>query len=80
MHPILTTTLAEDRYRHCPCGAVTQQPHQLCRRCRPGQRKEMQDRVAAPWWRSLLNARQIPQARLFARVLSQLQCIGEGRR
>jgi len=34
MHPDLTAALAEDRHKSCPCGAFTDQPHSLCRRCR----------------------------------------------
>ena len=33
MHPNLIAALVEDRRRSCPCGAVTGQPHQLCRKC-----------------------------------------------
>ena len=29
----LITVLAEDRHRHCPCGAVAEQPYGLCRKC-----------------------------------------------
>jgi hypothetical protein len=29
----LITALAEDRRRQCPCGAVAEQPHDLCRKC-----------------------------------------------
>jgi hypothetical protein len=34
MHTDLLTALAEDRRRQCPCGAVTEQSHHLCRKCR----------------------------------------------
>ena len=34
MHPDLLAALADDRRRQCPCGAVTEQPHHLCRKCR----------------------------------------------
>ena len=33
MHPILVAALVEDRSRFCPCGAVFDQPNQLCRKC-----------------------------------------------
>ena len=56
MHPILVAALAEDRHQRCPCGAVTQQPHRLCRGCR-GQCLEMQDHATASSRRSPLNAR-----------------------
>jgi hypothetical protein len=32
-HPMLVAVLAADRRHQCPCGAVTQQPSSLCRKC-----------------------------------------------
>ena len=29
----ITIALAEDRRRFCPCGAVTEQPYGMCRKC-----------------------------------------------
>jgi hypothetical protein len=33
MHPHLIAALAEYRRQQCPCGAATQQPYGLCRKC-----------------------------------------------
>jgi hypothetical protein len=32
-HPKLIAVLADDQHRHCPCGAVGEQPQRLCRKC-----------------------------------------------
>ena len=34
MHTDLLAPPAEGRRRQCPCGAVTEHPHNLCRKCR----------------------------------------------
>jgi hypothetical protein len=31
--PDLIAALAEDRRMSCPCGVITDQPHQPCRKC-----------------------------------------------
>lgn len=72
-HPTLVPTLADDRRRWCPCGAVTQQPY---------------GRAAALWWRKAARTSRlavpnwtdarIAKAGLFARVKSLLQIIGKG--
>ena len=33
-HPMLVAALAAGRRHQCPCGAVTQRPSSLCRKCR----------------------------------------------
>jgi hypothetical protein len=33
MHPDFTAALARERHRQCPCGAVTERPGTLCRKC-----------------------------------------------
>jgi hypothetical protein len=34
MHPTLVSLLAEERHRqNCPCGAVSEHPYALCRKC-----------------------------------------------
>ena len=33
MHPSVIAAIAEYRYRQCPCGAATDQPYGLCRKC-----------------------------------------------
>ena len=33
LHVYLATSLAADRRRQCPCGAVAERPHSLCRKC-----------------------------------------------
>lgn len=33
MHTDLLAPPAEGRRRQCPCGAVTEYPHRLCRKC-----------------------------------------------
>jgi hypothetical protein len=32
-HPKLIAALADDQRRHCPCGAIAEQPQRLCRKC-----------------------------------------------
>jgi|HubBroStandDraft_3_1064219.scaffolds.fasta_scaffold811052_1 hypothetical protein len=32
-HPYLLAALTEDRSRQCPCGAVAERRHGLCRKC-----------------------------------------------
>jgi hypothetical protein len=32
-HPLITMAMADDRRRFCPCGAVTEHPSGLCRKC-----------------------------------------------
>jgi hypothetical protein len=32
-HPDLLAALAQDRIRQCPCGAITDRPFGLCRKC-----------------------------------------------
>lgn len=32
-HPLIVMTMADDRRRFCPCGAVTEHPSGLCRKC-----------------------------------------------
>lgn len=34
MHPDLIAPLIRDRFRTCPCGARTDEPFGLCRKCR----------------------------------------------
>jgi hypothetical protein len=77
MHPILVAALAEDRHQRCSCGAVTQQPHCLCRGCRR-ECLEMQDHATAPSRRSPLNAHLFRNATPFACVRSLLQSISTG--
>jgi hypothetical protein len=79
MHPMLVAALAEDRHRHCPCGAVIQQLYRLCRACRR-ECLEMQDHATALSWRSPLNARLFQNAPPpFAWVLPLLQSASKGR-
>jgi hypothetical protein len=32
-HPDLLAALAKDRIRQCPCGAIAERQHGLCRKC-----------------------------------------------
>lgn len=76
-HPILIATFVDDRRRRCPCGAVAQQPYDLCRECQ----------AAAVWRRETARTSrrashrthaETAKTRLFARVTSLLQIIGKG--
>jgi hypothetical protein len=53
----LAVILAEQRRRQCPCGAVADRPHGLCRKC--------QDRNA--WRRKITTSRRKTSRRGFAR-------------
>lgn len=33
MHPSLIAAIAVYRHHQCPCGAATEQPYSLCRKC-----------------------------------------------
>jgi hypothetical protein len=78
MHPVLVATLAEDRRRRCPCGAVTQSPYRPCRNCRHGHHLDLQNGAAAPSRRPTVSAGQIRRALPFAHVLASLQSVGKG--
>lgn len=72
-HPILIASLAEERRRWCPCGAVAQQPCGLCRECR----------AAVAWRRKvvLTSHRTSPatrRAQLFSWMTLLLQIISKG--
>jgi hypothetical protein len=56
MHLGITAALAADRRRRCPCGAVTERPGTLCRKC--------QARMA---WRRKYDATSHRAARRIAR-------------
>jgi len=76
-HQILVAALAEDRCRRCPCGAVAQQPHSLCRECQAvtvwrRETKRTRRRSAPNWIRT-----GTLKARLLARVALLLQFIGK---
>jgi hypothetical protein len=77
-HPMLVAALAADHRRHCPCGAVTQRPSSLCRKCR----------AATTWPRETvrMSCRTNPsrtrdrtaKARFFTWIASLLQNISKG--
>ena len=76
-HQILVAALAEDRRRGCPCGAVAQQPHGLCRECQAvsvwrRETKRTSRRGDPNWTRTGTS-----KARLLARVASLLRIIGK---
>ena len=58
MHNLaLAIILTEQRHRQCPCGAVADRPHGLCRKC--------QDRNA--WRRKTASTRRKATRRRFGR-------------
>ena len=77
-HPILVAALAEDRRRQCPCGAVTQEPNDMCRGCRAAavsrhETARSNRRTASHW-----TPARLAKARLFGWAASLLQIIGKG--
>lgn len=76
-HPILLAALAEDRRRHCSCGAMTQAPNTMCRGCRTAvaSRHDValsRDRTTSRW-----TSNEFAGAGLFTWVASLLH-IGKG--
>ena len=77
-HPMLVAALTADRRRQCPCGAVTQRPGSLCRKCRAATtwRREtvrMRCRTNPSWTRD-----RTARARLLTWMASLLQSISKG--
>ena len=77
-HPILIATLADDRRRECPCGAVSAQPYGLCRACRAVAVWRCETARTRPRTAPNLTCVGTVQARLFTRVASLLQIISKG--
>lgn len=77
-HPMLIAALATDGRRQCICGAVTQSPGHLCRRCRADTtwRREsarMSCRRDQGWARG-----RTARDRILTWMASLLQCISKG--
>lgn len=73
MHPILSTALAEDRRRRCPCGAVAQQRYDLCYECQAAsvwrpETTRTRHRAIPSWTRA-----KFAQVRFFARAASLIR-------
>jgi hypothetical protein len=79
VHPNLITALAEDRRKCCPCGAFTEQSHNLCRRwlaCMGWRRCTSRSSRRAVRHRAGRQTRG--PARIFAVAASMLRTIGKG--
>ena len=78
-HPLIIIAMAEDQRRFCPCGATTEDPYWLCRKCHA--RTEWRRRNAQPGRRNA-RRRSGRQARDQARVLafaeSMFRATGKG--
>jgi hypothetical protein len=76
VHPNLIAALAEDRRKSCPCGAVTDQPHSLCRRCLA---RTVWRRSTSQSSRRAVHRRTGRQARvwIFAAATSMLRTLGK---
>jgi hypothetical protein len=67
MHPELIVALAQVRYRQCPCGAATDKPHSLCRKCHA---RLAWRRKTTPTSRRAARRLALRQAREGARILA----------
>ena len=79
MHPYLLAALADERRRSCPCGAVTEHPYSLCRKCHARvlwRRKTT--RTARRASRHLAHRQAREGARRFARAMSLLNTGNKG--
>jgi hypothetical protein len=77
LHAYLAMTLAADRRRQCPCGAVAERQNSLCRKCqaraawrRKALRKNSHGRLAARHGRTFV--------RLLADTMSRTSTSKEG--
>jgi hypothetical protein len=78
MHPELIAALTEIRHRQCPCGAVTDKPHGLCRKChaRVAWRRKT-TRTSRRAARRLATRQAREGARIFASTMSLLRILGK---
>ena len=67
MHPSLIAALIEDRRRSCRCGAATDKPYQLCRKCLS--RMIWRRRISELSW-SVVRRQPSRRARAWARTLA----------
>jgi len=75
----LIITLADDRHRQCPCGAVAEEPDRLCRKCHARmlwRRKTTRTGRRAARRLAALQAHE--GTRIFASAMALLQVIGRG--
>jgi hypothetical protein len=72
----LITVLAEDRRRHCPCGAVAEQSYGLCRKCHA--RMLWRRKTTRASRRAARRQAAGHGARLFAGALSLLRTTSKG--
>jgi hypothetical protein len=72
----LITALAGDMRRHCPCGAVAEQPDGLCRKCHA--RMLWRRKTARTSRRAARRLAKRRGARLLASAMSFLQSTGKG--
>ena len=72
----LITVLAEDRRRHCPCGAVAERSYGLCRKCHG--RMVWRRKTARTSRRAARRLAVRHGARLLAHAMSLLQSTGKG--
>jgi hypothetical protein len=69
MHPTLVPLLTEDRHRQaCPCGAVSEHPYGLCRKCHA--RMTWRRRITDSAHRGARRQRRGRSARERARMLA----------
>jgi hypothetical protein len=72
----LITALAGDRHRQCPCGAVAEKPHGLCRKC---QHRMLWRRKTTRTSRRAARRLAVRHgARLLADAMSLLRTTGKG--
>jgi hypothetical protein len=79
MHPELIAALAAVRYRQCPCGAATDKPDSLCRKChaRMAWRRKT-TRTSRRTARRLATRQAREGARILAIAMSLLRIISKG--
>jgi hypothetical protein len=72
----LITVLAEDRRRHCPCGAVADQSYGLCRKCHA--RMVWRRKITRASRHAARRQAAVHGARLLASAISLLQATSKG--
>jgi hypothetical protein len=78
-HPKLIAALVDDQGRHCPCGAIAEQPQRLCRKCHARlawRRKSTRTSRSAA--RRLAAHQAYEGTRIFASAMALLQAVGKG--
>jgi hypothetical protein len=78
-NPKLIASLADDQHRHCPCGAVAEQPQRLCRKCHARMTwRRKTTRTSRRAARRLAAHQAHEGTRILASAMALLQAISKG--